>query len=141
MGPPMSTHNTHFCDKCAPIKFFKGQESTFGSCLLRDKKAHFSRVTFYELFVTYFPTKELFSMFYLTSSVIINKKSMFPFYATVDTALLLLWIFLKSVIKLQASVKKRFTINNDKNALAVWVLNSAMIKNIILTCRTGIFFK
>jgi hypothetical protein len=65
MGPQMSTQKTHLCDKCAPIKFFKGQESTFVSCVfLRDKKAHLShvflRVIFYELFVTSFPRQKFF---------------------------------------------------------------------------------
>jgi hypothetical protein len=54
------TQKTHLCDKCAPIKSFKGQESTFVSGFLRDKKAHLSPVIFYELFVIYFLTANLY---------------------------------------------------------------------------------
>jgi hypothetical protein len=68
---------TYLCDKCAPIKILKERESKYVSFFVRDKKANLSYVIFYELFVTYFPTADLFwkrgSPFYHMSSVIINK--------------------------------------------------------------------
>jgi hypothetical protein len=51
---------THLCDKCAPIKIFKGQESTFVSYVLRDKK-HICLISFSMNYLShFFPTAECF---------------------------------------------------------------------------------